>query len=99
MPFSFFRRRRDPAANLEHALKQLQKSTFFAPTPWSIARQMLELAQAQPNDVVFDLGSGDGRIPIMAAQEFGCRAVGIELDTNLRRLSEEKTVEYGLQAA
>lgn len=58
---------------------------------------MLELAQVQPDDVFFDLGSGDGRIPIMAAQEFGCRAVGIELDGKLRRFSEEKAAEYGLQ--
>jgi len=97
MRFSFFRRHHDPAADLEHTLKELQKSTFFAPTPWRVARQMLELAQVQPDDVVFDLGSGDGRIPIMAAQEFGCRAVGIELDGKLRRFSEEKAAEYGLQ--
>jgi SAM-dependent methyltransferase len=97
MRFPFFNRSRDPNANLEQTLKELQKSTFFAPTPWRIARQMLELAHVQPDDVVFDLGSGDGRIPIMAAQEFGCRSVGIELDGKLRRISEEKAAEYGLQ--
>jgi len=96
MAFSLFRRRRDAAGTLEHALKQLRSAAFFAPTPWAVARQMLELAQVQPDDLLYDLGSGDGRIPIMAAQEFGCRAVGIELDEKLRRHAEAKVSEYGL---
>jgi SAM-dependent methyltransferase len=50
----------------------------------------------QPDDLLYDLGSGDGRIPIMAAQEFGSRAVGIELDEKLRRYAEERAQEYGL---
>ena len=58
---------------------------------------MLELADVKADDVVYDPGSGDGRIPIMAAQEFGCRAVGIELDEKLCRHAEEKVKEYGLQ--
>ena len=41
---------------------------------------MLALAQVQPNEIVYDLGSGDGRILIMAARRFGARAVGIEID-------------------
>ncbi len=58
---------------------------------------MLELAQVKPDDLLYDLGSGDGRIPIMAAQEFGCRAVGIELDGKLCRHAQDKVREYGLE--
>lgn len=96
MRFPLFGRRTE-AGSLEDTLAQLTKSVFFAPTPWAIARQMLEAAQVQPDDLLYDLGSGDGRIPIMAAQEFGCRSVGIELDEKLCRHAQEKVVEYGLQ--
>jgi protein-L-isoaspartate O-methyltransferase len=89
--------RRTEAGSLEETLAELTKSVFFAPTPWAIARQMLEAAEVGPNDMLYDLGSGDGRIPIMAAQEFGCRAVGIELDEKLCRHAQEKVAEYGLQ--
>lgn len=89
-------RHRSAASSLEETLRELRDATFFAPTPWAIARSMLDLAEPQPSDVVYDLGSGDGRIPIMAAQEFGCRAVGIELDDKLCRHSEQKANEYGL---
>lgn len=89
-------RHQSPAGALDETLRQLRDVTFFAPTPWAIARSMLDLAEPQRSDVVYDLGSGDGRIPIMAAQEFGCRAVGIELDEKLCRHSEQKAIEYGL---
>ena len=68
----------------------------FYPTPLCVARQMLELAETSPEDVVYDLGSGDGRIPILAAQEFGCRAVGIEVDDKLYRLSVARVAELEL---
>src|SRR5262249_318851 len=96
MGFSFFRRRHTAAAGLDQALKQMRTAAFFAPTPWAVARQMLELGEVGPTDLLYDLGSGDGRIPIMAAQEFGARAVGIELDEKLRKHAEEKVREYGL---
>lgn len=92
-----FRPRRNAAGTLEDTLKELRSAAFFAPTPWAIAREMLEFAQVQPGDLLYDLGSGDGRIPIMAAQEFGCRAVGIELDEKLRHHAEAKVKEYGLE--
>ncbi len=58
---------------------------------------MLELAEVSADDTVYDLGSGDGRIPILAAQEFGCRAVGIELDPKLCKYTLARIAEYGLQ--
>ncbi len=68
----------------------------FCPTPWSVAREMLELSEVGPDDIVYDLGSGDGRIPILAAQEFGCRTVGIERDVDLYRKCTEEVHELGL---
>jgi len=98
MGFALFPwRRKTSSAGLEEALKQMRTAAFFSPTPWAVCRQMLEFAEAQPSDLVYDLGSGDGRIPIMAAQEFGSKAVGIELDRKLVRHAEEKVHDYGLE--
>jgi cyclopropane fatty-acyl-phospholipid synthase-like methyltransferase len=59
----------------------------FVPTPQHIADAMLKLARVTPDDVVYDLGSGDGRIVILAAQKYGARGVGIELDPGLVEIS------------
>jgi predicted RNA methylase len=52
----------------------------WLPTPKKKVRAMLELAEVSPQDTVFDIGSGDGRIITMAAKEFGATSVGIEMD-------------------
>jgi predicted RNA methylase len=52
----------------------------WLPTPRKKARIMLELAEVSPQDIVYDIGSGDGRIITMAAEEFGAKSVGIEMD-------------------
>jgi len=57
-------------------------ATYHGTPPW-VARAMLQLAEVGPEDVVYDLGSGDGRIVIMAAKEFGARGVGYEIDPDL----------------
>ena len=56
---------------------------FFNPTRHAIADAMLQLAGVTAQDVVYDLGSGDGRIPIIAAQKYGARGMGIEIDPRL----------------
>ena len=66
-----------------------QPDVAFAATPQRVVYQMLELAKVTAGDVVFDLGSGDGRIPIIAAQRYGARAVGIELDPALVETSRQ----------
>ena len=58
---------------------------FFAPTPQNVVEAMLRAVKVTRNDVLYDLGSGDGRIPITAARLYGARAVGIELDPVLVR--------------
>jgi SAM-dependent methyltransferase len=60
-----------------------ERDVRFEPTPDPVVRAMLELAGVGPGDVVYDLGSGDGRIPIAAARDFGARGVGIEIDPAL----------------
>ncbi len=60
----------------------------YVPTPQPVVEAMLELAEVGPNDIVYDLGSGDGRIVITAAKKYGCRAVGIEI--NPRRVEEAR---------
>ena len=55
----------------------------YEPTPMPVVRAMLTLANVGPSDVVYDLGSGDGRMVITAAQEFGARGVGVEIDPAL----------------
>jgi SAM-dependent methyltransferase len=59
----------------------------FTPTRQNIADAMLRLANITADDVVYDLGSGDGRIPIIAAQKYGARGVGIEIDPRLVEIS------------
>ena len=58
---------------------------------------MLEVAKVQPDDVVYDLGSGDGRIVILAAQKFGAHAVGVEINSDLYEESSERIRKLGLQ--
>jgi SAM-dependent methyltransferase len=77
--------------------KYLEHLVPFVPTPLEVAQKMLELAKVQPDDVVYDLGSGDGRIVILAAQKFGARAVGVELNAELYEKSSERIRKLGLQ--
>jgi len=69
----------------------------WLPTPKSKVRKMLEFAQVKEGDVVYDLGSGDGRIPIMAAKEFGATSVGIEADPIRQRWSKLMIRRHGLK--
>lgn len=60
----------------------------FVPTPVGVVDRMLEMARVTPADVIYDLGSGDGVIIIRAAQKFGARGVGIEIDADLVRKAQ-----------
>ena len=60
----------------------------FVPTPQDVVDRMLELAEVSENDVVYDLGSGDGRIVITAAERYGARGVGIDIDP--QRIAESR---------
>ena len=69
----------------------------YEPTPMPVVRALLELADVGPQDLVYDLGSGDGRIPIIAANEFGARGVGIEIDPALVAQAQAKAREAGVE--
>jgi ubiquinone/menaquinone biosynthesis C-methylase UbiE len=68
----------------------------FASTRQAVADAMLRLAKVGPDDVVYDLGSGDGRIVILAAQKYGARGVGVEIDPGLVALSRRTAEEGGV---
>ena len=66
------------------------------PTPQFLVDRMLEAGRVKPGDMVYDLGSGDGRVVIAAAQKFGARAVGVELMPDLVRKARERIQSLGL---
>ncbi len=68
----------------------------YVPTPTETVKEMLRLAQIKPGDVLYDLGSGDGRIPIAAAERHRIRAVGIEINPELVRLAHRRAQEAGV---
>jgi cyclopropane fatty-acyl-phospholipid synthase-like methyltransferase len=68
----------------------------FVPTPVEVIDRMLELAEVKKGDVVYDLGSGDGRIVIRAAKKYGVRAVGIEMDGWLLDKARQAAIAEGV---
>jgi tRNA G37 N-methylase Trm5 len=69
---------------------------MFVPTPQEVVDAMLRMADVTHADVVYDLGSGDGRIPITAAQTFGATGVGVELNPDLIREANENAARAGV---
>ena len=63
-----------------HLAGAQQPDVIFVPTPQEVVDKMLEMAKVGKDDVLYDLGSGDGRIPVTAAKRFGIHAVGIDID-------------------
>ena len=68
----------------------------YVQTPHEVVAQMLRLAGVGRNDVVYDLGSGDGRLVIAAARDFGARGVGVEIDPRLVAQSVESARRAGV---
>jgi len=84
-----------------HAFAQAPARTkepdvIYVPTPQPVVEAMLELAQVKAEDVVYDLGSGDGRIVITAAKTFGARGVGVEMDAALVKKARENAAAAGV---
>jgi SAM-dependent methyltransferase len=69
-------------------LRQPGKDVMWLPTPDAMVTQMLRAAKVTSKDLVYDLGAGDGKIPIAAAKQFGARAVGIEYEPNMAALAQ-----------
>jgi predicted RNA methylase len=81
----------------ETLAQDAEKLAPYYPTPGTIVQKMLELGALKPGETMYDLGSGDGRIVIMAAQKFRARAVGIELDRDLCKISTDKIRKLKLE--
>jgi SAM-dependent methyltransferase len=68
----------------------------YVPTPQEVVDRMLELAQVKSGDVVYDLGSGDGRIVVTAAKKYGVKAIGFEIDPERIKESAENIKKAGV---
>jgi hypothetical protein len=68
----------------------------FVPTPQKVVEKMLEMAQVKKDDILYDLGCGDGRIPVTAAQKYGCRAWGFDIDPHRIQESNENVAKNGV---
>jgi SAM-dependent methyltransferase len=73
-----------------------QPDIHYVPTPETVVVEMLRLADVTATDIVYDLGSGDGRIPITAARRFGARGVGIDLDPKLVAQATRNAADAGV---
>jgi protein-L-isoaspartate O-methyltransferase len=86
-----------PTATTTPQAQERKPDVPFVPTPQSVVNAMLELAQVSSNDVLYDLGSGDGRIPITAVQKYNVRrAVGVEINPDLVQKSQANAKQAGI---
>ena len=79
------------------ALQQPESLAPYVPTPYDVVNRMLELAEVTRDDVVYDLGCGDGRIVITAAERFGARGVGIDYDPERIAEANANAARRGVQ--
>jgi ribosomal protein L11 methylase PrmA len=75
---------------------QVIPSVIYVPTPQAVVDAMLEAAEVKAGDIVYDLGSGDGRIVITAAKKYGARGVGIEIDPALVKRATDNAAAAGV---
>jgi len=73
-----------------------QPDVIYVPTPYEVVDEMLRLAKVKKGDVLYDLGSGDGRIPVTAAKKFGVRAIGIDIDPQRIKEATENAKKNGV---
>ena len=89
-----------PAAAQQPAAPLRSPDVIFVPTPQEVVDAMLKMAKVGPNDVVYDLGSGDGRIPITAVRTFNAKsATGIDIDPQRIREANENMKAAGAAVA
>ncbi|HQZ38624.1 MAG TPA: class I SAM-dependent methyltransferase [Vicinamibacterales bacterium] len=69
---------------------------IYVPTPEAVVEAMLQVANVGKNDIVYDLGCGDGRIPVTAAKKYGARGVGIDIDPQRIREANENVEKNGV---
>ena len=79
------------------AASEEEEGAIFVPTPADVVDKMLEVAKVTNDDLLYDLGCGDGRIVVAAALKHGCRAVGYEIDDRKVRQSKENVRKHRLE--
>jgi hypothetical protein len=84
------------AAQFQPQVGQAGKDVIWVPTPDDVVERMLIMAQVTPNDNVWDLGAGDGKIAIMAAKKFGARATGIEYNPDMVKHANANAEKAGV---
>jgi precorrin-6B methylase 2 len=82
----------------EPQVGQAGKDVIWVPTPDEVVDRMLTMAQVKPNDIVYDLGAGNGKIAIAAAKKFGATATGIEYNPDMAKHAQGNVVAAGVQA-
>lgn len=85
-----------PASAQQAGVKLRDPDVIYVPTPQEVVDAMLVLANVTASDVVYDLGSGDGRIPITAAQKYGARAIGIDINPQRIQEANENLAKAGV---
>ncbi len=86
----------DAYSGAEFALDSADLDVGYVPTPIDIVNRILKLGSVGPNDFLIDLGSGDGRIIITAAQKFGAHGLGVDLNAKLVELSKKYAIKEGV---
>ena len=73
-----------------------QDTIPFVPSPMHVVQRMLDVAEITPGDILYDMGSGDGRVVIEAAKKYGIRAVGVDLNPDLVAKARENAAKEGV---
>ncbi len=85
-----------PAHGQVAAAAARRPDVIYVPTPDEVVEAMLQVAKVTKNDVVYDLGTGDGRIPVTAAKKYGARGVGIDIDPQRIKDANENVQKNGV---
>lgn len=85
-----------PAAAQAAATPTRRPDVIYVPTPQEVVDAMLTVAKVTKNDLVYDLGTGDGRIPVTAAKKYGARGVGIDIDPQRIKEANENVQTNGV---
>lgn len=80
----------------EPAAATRRPDVIYVPTPEEVVEAMLQVAKVTKNDIVYDLGTGDGRIPVTAAKKYGARGVGIDIDPQRIKDATENVQKSGV---